>query len=153
MRVSFRSIGIAAAAIMLCMAFTGLGHAEPALIGAAKRGDAAEVTRLVRAGALVDVVDAARNTALIFAARDGHDDIAATLIAAGATVDWIDGEGVTPLILAAYKGHVEIVRLLLSHGADPSVRDGWKRSAHDYASRRGADDEIAKLLRQAARRK
>ncbi len=151
MRVSFRSIGIAAAATMLCMALTGLGHAEPALIGAVKRGDAVDVTRRLRAGAAVDAVDAARNTALIYAARDGHGEIASALIAAGATVDWIDAEGVTPLILATYKGHVEIVRLLLAHGADPSIRDGWKRTAHDYAARRGAGDEIARLLRQSAR--
>ena len=153
MRVSFRSIGIAAAATVLCMALNGQGHAEPALIGAVKRGDAGEVTRRLRTGAAVDAVDEARNTALIYAARDSHGEIAAMLIAAGAAVDWIDGEGVTPLILASYKGHVEIVRLLLAHGANPSIRDGWKRTAHDYAARRGADDEIANLLRQAVRRR
>ncbi len=136
---------------MLCMALTGLSHAEPALISAVKRGDAVDVMRRLRAGAVVDSVDSARNTALIYAARDGHGEIASALITAGATVDWIDAEGVTPLILATYKGHVEIVRLLLAHGADPSIRDGWKRTAHDYAARRGAGDEITRLLRQAAR--
>ncbi len=151
MRVSFRPIGIAAAATTLCMALTGLGHAEPALISAVKQVDAVDVMHRLRAGAAVDAVDAARNTALIYAARDGQGEIASALIAAGATVDWIDAEGVTPLVLAAYKGHVEIVRLLLAHGADPSIRDGWKRTAHDYAARRGAGNEIAGLLRQAAR--
>ena len=64
MRVSFRSIGIAAAAAVLCMALTGLGHAEPALISAVKQ---------------VDAVDAARNTTLIYAAHDGHGEIARLL--------------------------------------------------------------------------
>ena len=126
---------------------------EPALIGAAKRGETGQVMRLLQAGAAVDAVDAARNTALIFAARDGHVQMAVALIDAGATVNWIDGEGVTPLILAAFKGHVEIVKLLLDHGADPSIRDRWKRTAHDYAARRGATDEIARILRETARRK
>ena len=151
MRASFRSIGIAVAAAMLCLALTGLGHAEPGLISAVKRGDSVGVTRRLQAGAAVDSVDSARNTALIYAARDGHFEIASALITAGATVDWIDAEGVTPLILAAYKGHIEVVRLLLAHRADPSIRDAWKRTAHDYAARRGAGDEIARLLRQAAR--
>ncbi len=79
MRVSFRSIGIAAAAAVLCMALTGLGHAEPALISAVKQVDAVDVTRRLRAGAAVDAVDAARNTALIYAARDGHGEIARLL--------------------------------------------------------------------------
>ena len=153
MGITFRYLGIVGAAVWLCVSLAGFVHAEPALIGAAKRGDTSDVTRQLRAGAAVDAVDAARNTALIFAARDGHVEIASALIAAGATVDWIDAEGVTPLILAAYKGHVEIVKLLLAHGADTSIRDGWNRDAHDYAARRGAGDEIAAFLREAARRR
>jgi len=153
MGISGRSIGIAAAAAWLCVSLAGFVHAEPALIGAAKRGDTSDVMRQLRAGAAVDAVDGARNTALIFAARDGHFEIAAGLIAVGATVDWVDAEGVTPLILAAYKGHPEIVKLLLAHGADPLVRDGWRRDALDYAARRGAGDEIARLLREAAHRR
>lgn len=142
---------VAAAATVLLMA--GPGAAAPPLVEAVVAGDGARVERLLRSGANPDAHDAARNTALIFAARDGRLAMARTLIGRGATVNWIDGEGVTPLILAAFKGHVRIARLLLDHGADPAIRDRWNRTALDYALRRGTDDDIAVLIRDAVARR
>lgn len=125
-------------------------RAEPPVVEAAKRGDTAAVVALLAEGADPDSHDRHGNTALTFAARDGHFDMADALIAAGATVDWQDGERVTPLILAAHKNHPAVARLLLDQGADPSIRDRWKRTALDYALRRGTNDAIARMIEAAA---
>lgn len=122
----------------------------PLLIEAAKRGDLAEVSRLLADGADPNARDRHNNTALTFAARDGHLDMARRLLSAGADVGPIDDEGVTPLILAAFKNHPEIAFLLLDKGADASVRDQWGRRALDYALRRGPEDPIARRLKDLA---
>lgn len=116
------------------------------LILAAKRGDGVAVWAALAAGASPNTTDRAGNTALIFAARDGHLAIAEALIDYGALVDWQDDEQVTPLILAASRNHPDMVTLLLSHGADPDIKDQWGRVAKDYATRRGDDDPIARML-------
>ena len=138
-----------AAALVSALLASGAALGAPPLVEAALAGDAARVDRLLAAGADPDAHDAARNTALIYAARDGRFAMAKNLIRRGATVNWIDGEGVTALILASFKGHVRLAKLLLDHGADPAIRDRWNRTALDYALRRGPDDPIAKLIRNA----
>ncbi len=120
-----------------------------ALIAATLAGDHSRVEALLDAGAPVDAVDEADNTPLILAARDGRLDIAALLIGRGARIDWQDDEKVTPLIIAAFRDHHAIVELLLAHGAAVDIRDQWRRTALDYALRRGADDTIARRLRAA----
>lgn len=132
-----------------CLATATLADtATPALVQAAEEGDLARVTKLLDGGADPNAHDAWRNTALIYAARDGRLEMVKLLIARGADVNWIDGERVTPLILASFRNHEAIVRLLLGRKADRAVRDKWGRNALDYALRRGADDPIAKLLRE-----
>ncbi|NEO84388.1 MAG: ankyrin repeat domain-containing protein [Spirulina sp. SIO3F2] len=118
------------------------------LIEATKVDDLERVQALLNRGVDPNSV-VHTNTALTYAARDGHLAIAQLLIKQGANVNWIDGEGVTPLILSSFKGHVALTQLLLEHGADVSVRDQWNRTALDYALRRGEEDEIAQLLKEA----
>ena len=128
---------------------TAAAPTEPPLITATKAGDSARVARLLDAGARVDAIDAAWNTALIFAAWDGRAGIARRLLSAGASVDWQDAELVTPLIIASFKNRPVLVRLLLAAGADPKIRDQWGRTALDYALRRGKADAIAAMIRAA----
>lgn len=127
-----------------------LSRTEPdtPLIAAVLSDNLAKVRRLVDAGADIDAHDKARNTALIFAARDGQLEIAQTLIKAGADPGWIDGEGVTPLILGAFKNHPEIVKLLLKQKQKVRInhKDKWRRTALEYAKRRGIEDPIYKWL-------
>ncbi|MFQ5681930.1 MAG: ankyrin repeat domain-containing protein [Candidatus Binatia bacterium] len=124
------------------------GADEQPLLTATKHDDLKTVKNLLQAGVNPDVHDAAHNTALIFACRDGHLEIVEALIHSGATVNWVDGEGVTPLILASFRGHVAIAKFLLDHGADRTIKDQWGRTALDYALRRGAEDEISRLLQK-----
>lgn len=121
---------------------------DTALIAAVLRDDLEAVKRLIATGIRVDRVGASRNTALIFAARDGQTDIARLLLDAGAEPGWIDGEKVTPLILASFKNHPEIVRLLLAKDSAARLNHADKsgRTALDYASQRGTEDAIYKLL-------
>ncbi len=119
------------------------------LIDAVLKNRVEELERLLKSGADPDGFDANRNTPLIFAARDGQTQIAELLIRSGATPGWIDGEQVTPLILAAFRDHIDVVKLLLSRKVDREQRDRWGRTAADYASRRGKNDPIYRLLTAA----
>ena len=137
--------------LLAVLSFSGTalaGSAAPPIVKAAEEGDLMRVRQSLDAGADPNAHDAWRNTALIYAARDGRLEMVKLLISRGADVNWIDGEKVTPLILASFKNHKAIVRMLLAQDADRTVRDKWGRNALDYALRRGADDPIAKLLRE-----
>lgn len=86
---------------------------------AARDGDAAKVTQLLRARP-GDV--RTRNnfgiTALHYAAIGGHQEIAAQLLAAGANVNEGTQTGITPLYGAVSEGKAEMVRFLIRNGAD-----------------------------------
>lgn len=59
--------------------------------------------------------------------------------------------GMTPLHLAAYQGHESIIEMLLAAGADPLARDERRRTASNWAERRG-HAAVATALRTAERR-
>ena len=63
------------------------GYVASNLHGAARSGDAAEVERLVKAGADVEQQDAAGKRALHWAARHGHVEVIRTLALLGAVLD------------------------------------------------------------------
>ncbi len=50
--------------------------------------------------------------------------------------------GVTPLIVAAARDQADTTYLLLDAGADPNLRDGWERTALDYAGDRAVFELI-----------
>jgi ankyrin repeat protein len=87
------------------------------LIAAARRGDAARVTALVRAGADINAATPSGATALIEAARRGQLDVAQVLITAGADVDSRHRELGTALDAAERAGQTEMIALLRAHGA------------------------------------
>lgn len=98
------------------------GSAEPdpgtALLAAAARGDAAEVERLLAAGAPVDVRDGHGRTPLLLATHGDHVASARALIGAGADVNARDRIEDSPFLYAAAEGRLEILKLTLAHGAD-----------------------------------
>lgn len=88
------------------------------LLDAAERGDAAEIKRLLAAGADVNAADKDGGTALDAAAYYGHADCVKILLAAGADVHAVNIDGWTALMAAANRGKTEVVKLLLAAGAD-----------------------------------
>ena len=96
-----------------------LGRTE--LHYAACDGDVTKATKLIAAGARVDVVDDNGWTPLHFAAQSQSAPIAEALLAAGAPVDPPDSYGNTPLSTAVFnsRGKGELIELLRRNGADP----------------------------------
>ncbi|HYO99967.1 MAG TPA: ankyrin repeat domain-containing protein [Pyrinomonadaceae bacterium] len=93
---------------------------------AAERGDAAQVRKLIAAGADLNERDQSGYTALVWAARNGSTEVAKALIEARADMNARDcaTNGWTPLIHAIHKNNNEMARLLIDRGADVNARAG-----------------------------
>lgn len=111
---------------------------------------------LIEAGAAVDAVNAAGQSALILLLGGRSDPgaqpdesvllvAAKRLIAAGANVDLQDQRGVSALHAAALHGLLSCARLLRHAGADHLVRDVVGRRPHELALMMGYVDVAAEL--------
>ena len=92
------------------------------LFAAAQTGNAAEIKKLLEAGADHAAADEAGETALMHAAHGGHVTAVQVLIAAGADVNAKSPQGWTALAKAAYngeteRGYVEVIEVLHEAGA------------------------------------
>ena len=119
-----------------------------AIHDAAKSGDAAEVERLLTAGADVNKKDAGLNTALHWAADKGHLEVVRVLVAKGADVNARDLGDWTPLLRAVVRRHTNTVQFLIANGADVNVRDSDGVAALDDAIRYDQSSMI-ELLKNA----
>lgn len=88
-------------------------------------GDAAEVRRLLEAGADVSLANDYGATAMSLAAEVADTKILKLLLDAGADPDSPNREGQTALMAVARTGNVEAARLLLERGAAVDAREGW----------------------------
>jgi ankyrin repeat protein len=86
-------------------------------------GDAAEVRRLLRAGADPKIANNYGATAMGLAAEVGNADIIAVLLEAGADPDSPDPDGMTALLAVARTGNVRAAQLLVSAGATVDARE------------------------------
>jgi serine/threonine protein kinase len=86
---------------------------------------------------------------LVRRAGTGNDTAVRALIESGVPIDGRNTDGDTALLRAVECGHAGIVRMLLLHGADPTLEDGFGRSALDIALTKGHGD-IAVLIERAA---
>ena len=93
------------------------------LFAAIKKGDIAEVERLLNAGADIEARDKWNTTSLHEACFWGRSDIARLLLDRGADPGARSDAGTTSLHTACEWGHTDIVRLLLERGADVGARD------------------------------
>ncbi|KAL2094072.1 hypothetical protein ACEWY4_011384 [Coilia grayii] len=84
---------------------------------AAAHGDATQLQKLLREGALVNMVAMDSITPLHEACIQGHSQCVRLLLDAGAHVDARNIDGSTPLCDACAAGSLECVKLLLEHGA------------------------------------
>ncbi|KAJ1482519.1 ankyrin repeat-containing domain protein [Baffinella frigidus] len=128
--------------------------AMPALWAAAGRGGgAAEVTRLLAGGALIEETGGVLETSpLLCAASTGSREAVKILLEHGANVKAKGKDGWTSLHIAASRGNVKLARLLLIHGAVRSTKTDLGRNGQTalqiaVASRKAQRTKVAKLLR------
>ncbi len=91
---------------------------------AAKKGDVAEIERLVAAGAEVNERTEKNSTPLHLAARGGHAKAVIALIRVGAKVTLKDKGGAIPLHDAAGGGNVEAIVALIDAGSNINAVGG-----------------------------
>jgi hypothetical protein len=113
------------------------------LTEACKRGDLAEVKRLVDAGAHIEQKN---NGPLFYAAYNGHAACVKFLLAQGAPVDGLNERLATPLMGAAEQGHLECARLLFEAGADRELRHKGGANAMEFALVHGHYKIVALLV-------
>lgn len=150
-----RKLAILSVAVLACVPATIALAAESAtdtpdgstpLQWAAYRQDAAEVKRLLAAGANVAQANVYGVTPMQLAAETGNPVIIKSLLAAGANVESPNDEGQTALMSVARTGNVEAAKLLIGHGAsvDAIERFGGQTALMWAAARR--HPEMVELL-------
>ena len=117
-----------------------------ALSRAAETGSAAEIARLIEAGADVTMQDGDGVTPLHLAARFNPDpSVVGVLLDAGAEVNSRSEDGATPLHeFVTNSSAAETIELLLAMGADPNAVDDRGRTPLDVAN-----EEYHLVLRRA----
>src|SRR3954466_14328942 len=93
------------------------------LWSAAKANDLAALTRLLDAGAELDLRDARGYSPLMLAAYSGSAEAVVLLLERGADPNTSDAAGNSVLMGAAFKGQLELVELLLNAGANVHARN------------------------------
>lgn len=118
------------------------------LLDAVRKGDAAEVARLLKAGVSVDHRDEAKRTPLLVATHADNVDIARLLIAAGADVNAKDNIRDTPFLFAGAQGRNEILKLILATGkANLADTNRYGGTALIPAAHHGHPETVKILLR------
>lgn len=121
--------------------------ADYAMLSAARRGDWAAVSRLLKSGAQPNVRDMLGDSVLARAAAAGELNLVRALIAAGADLDRRGASGFTPLGGAALAGHHAVVALLLKAGADVDARSANGHAPLIDAVLMDRGEVVAELLR------
>ncbi len=127
--------------------------AIPPIITAAGRGDAAEVERLLAAGASANTLSPDAETPLHVAAITGDPATVAALLAHGGDPNARSPGGtqraMTPMHWAAYGGHESMVAALLAAGADGRLADETGMDALAMAKEAGHAG-VARVLEEWA---
>jgi ankyrin repeat protein len=87
--------------------------------------DAAEVRRLIKAGADASLANSYGASPMGLAAEVGNAEIIKLLLDAGADAESPNADGQTALLAVARTGNVEAADLLVKHGAKVDARETW----------------------------
>ncbi len=140
---------IVAAALALGVVLTmQSGYAQDhgdRLLRAAATGNAAEMQRLLTAGAPLEHRDKQGRSALLLAVAGNHIAVAKALLAGGASPNTQAANQDTPWLLAGASGRTEILAAMIPAGPDFSIRNRYGGNALIPACER-AHVETVKLL-------
>jgi ankyrin repeat protein len=115
------------------------------------KGDVAEATRLVRAGADVSLANNYGATPMSLAAEVGNTDMLKVLLEAGANVDSPNPDGQTALLAVSRTGNVSAAKLLLDHGATVDAKEKFGgQTALMWASARRHPEMMQLLISKGA---
>lgn len=115
------------------------------MLRAARKGDLGAVTKMLKDGANVNLVQRGEGTPLTMAIRSEEFKMAQLLLEKGADPNLgTDSDGY-PLWMAARKGDVALVRLLIKKGADVNMKFRGDGSALIQAAKKG-NLEMVKVL-------
>ena len=121
------------------------------LHAAAARDDAAEISRLLLAGANAEARDGNGRTALHVAAFTARAAAARALVAGGAQANALDGQRYDIVTIAAVRNDVAMLRLALTLGASPrNVTSPYQGTALIAAAHLGHDEVVRELIRAGA---
>jgi ankyrin repeat protein len=136
---------------MIALIAGGLGAAErPALVDAAKAGDAAAVRALLQQKTDINAAEADGTTALHWASYRDDRESTDLLIRAGANVNAANDLGVTPLYTASLNRSAAMVEKLLKAGANPNAALLLGETPLMIASRAGSPAVVELLLAKGA---
>jgi ankyrin repeat protein len=157
-----RTAGFIALPAIVLLAI-GVGGAQDADVNARKpdgstplqwavyEGNAAEVRRLIDAGADVSLANNYGATPMSLAAEVADTQVLKLLLDAGADADSPNADGMTALMAVARTGNVEAAKLLIEHGATVDARENFGgQSALMWASARRHPQMIELLVAQGA---
>lgn len=119
---------------------------------AAYAGDAAEVRRLIGAGADVNARNDFGASAFAIAAEAGDAAVLAELLKGGADPESPNAEGQTALMAVARTGRTDAAKLLLKAGAKVDAKERWGgQTALMWAAAQSQPEMIRLLLKAGAR--
>ncbi|MFD9461796.1 ankyrin repeat domain-containing protein [Streptomyces sp. NPDC060027] len=121
---------------------------DPALLDAAREGDADAVRSALAAGADREARDDHRRTPLLLASLGDHVEAAEVLVAAGADPNAQDDREDSAWLVTGVTGSVAMMRALLPARPDPKVRNRFGGIALIPASERGHVDYVRALLNE-----
>jgi ankyrin repeat protein len=138
--------------IFLCggTCFAAYSSVDLQLIEAAKQGDVAAITSLLKKHPDVNASEPDGTSALQWAAHRDHAAAVALLIKAGAKATSANSFGITPLSEAAANGNAAIIELLLNAGADANALSAQGEPALMTAARAGNPEAVRVLLKHGA---
>ncbi|GMH37229.1 hypothetical protein BSKO_05102 [Bryopsis sp. KO-2023] len=121
------------------------------LLVAAKINDLAEVKKLLKKGADINVKMNGW-TPLLVAAHEGLLGLAELLLDRGADIEGATDEGWTPVIRASFDGHSDLVKFFVEQGANVDAQTVEGNTALMHAAYRGRIQDVEVLLEMGAKK-
>jgi ankyrin repeat protein len=125
-------------------------YAAATLAAAARADDLAQLQRLIKSGADINVPEPDGTTGLLWAVYNGSPQLVQLLLKAGADPNIANSLDISPLLQASRAGHADMIKALLANGAKLDATHGNTEPALMAAARAGSVDSVKVLLAAGA---